>query len=81
LAVAGGVVQMRDWTQESLGQRGKKWDLARKQRRSQALWKTSMCWFYIHHPDGCPVLTELCPFAHSTDELRERPPVEYLNSL
>lgn len=79
--VAGGVVQMRDWTQESLCQRGKKKDLARKQQRSQALWKTSMCWFNIHHPDGCPVLTEQCSFAHTTDELRERPPVEYQNSL
>ena len=81
LSVAGGVVQMRDWTQESKSQRGKKRDLSRKQQRSQALWKTSICWFHVNHPDGCPVLTEQCPFAHTTGELRERPPVEYLNSV
>ena len=79
--VAGGVVQMRDWTQETPGPRGKKGDVARKQRRSQALWKTSLCWFYLQHPDGCPVAVEQCPFAHGEDELRERPTAEYLNNL
>ena len=80
-AVADGVVQMKDWTQESPGPRRKKRDSARKQRISQALWKTSMCWFSLHHPDGCPVPMEQCPYAHISDELRERPSVECLNSL
>ena len=81
LTVAGGVVQIRDWTQETPVPRGRKGDLARKQRRSQALWKTSLCWFNLHHPDGCPVSVEKCPFAHSEDELKERPTAEYLSSL
>ena len=81
LTVVGGVVQMRDWTQETSVPRGRKGDLARKQRRSQALWKTSVCWFNLHHPDGCPVSVEKCPFAHSEDELKERPTAEYLSSL
>lgn len=79
--VTGGVVQMRDWTQETPGPRGKKGDLARKQRRSQALWKTSLCWFYLQHPDGCPVAVQQCPFAHGEHELRERPTAEFLDNL
>ena len=79
--VTGGVVEIRDWTQEIPGPRGKKGDPARKKRRSEALWKTSLCWFHLHHPDGCPVSVEQCPFAHGEDELKERPTAEYLGSL
>ena len=80
-SVAGGIVHLRDWTQETLGPRGKKGDLARKQRRSQALWKTSLCWFHLQHPDGCPVAIQHCPFAHGRSELRERPTAEFLDNL
>lgn len=80
-SVAGGTVQLRDWTQETLAPRGKKGDLARKQKRSQALWKTSLCWFHLQHPDGCPVAIQQCPFAHGKSELRERPTAEFLDNL
>lgn len=79
--VTGGLVELRDWSQESSCHGAKKANFGKKQRRSQALRKTSLCWFYLHHPDGCPVTAEKCHYAHTTDDLRERPSVEVLNSL
>lgn len=79
--VAGGLIEMKDWSQESLFPGAKKRDLGRKLQRSYALRKTSFCWFYLHHPDGCPVPAENCRYAHTTDDLRERPSAEVLNSL
>ena len=32
--------------------------------------KTQLCYFHVHHPSGCLLPTELCRFAHGTDELR-----------
>lgn len=79
--VAGGLIEMRDWSQESPSPGAKKCDLGRKLQRSHALRKTSFCWFYLHHPDGCPVPAEKCRYAHTTDDLRERPSAEVLISL
>jgi len=35
--------------------------------------KTTMCWFYEHHPDGCPKSDSACKYAHSVGELRQKP--------
>lgn len=32
--------------------------------------KTRFCWFHTHHPQGCPLLTQQCAFAHGPDDLR-----------
>ena len=37
------------------------------------LYKTKLCWFNERHPQGCPRLSDSCPYAHGNDELRERP--------
>ena len=35
--------------------------------------KTTLCWFYMHHPDSCPRANSDCSFAHGSGELREKP--------
>lgn len=32
--------------------------------------KTRLCWFFLHHPDGCVLPAPRCPFAHGPAELR-----------
>ncbi|XP_023109200.2 probable tRNA (uracil-O(2)-)-methyltransferase isoform X2 [Felis catus] len=65
--VRSGRVRLRDWREERL----------RKQRRPQAkrrpfseAFKTRLCWFFAHHPDGCALPSDRCPFAHGPEELR-----------
>ena len=39
----------------------------KKKRRSNTnnvMIKVKPCWFYVNHPDGCPVSGELCNFKH-----------------
>ncbi|KAL3858141.1 hypothetical protein ACJMK2_012751 [Sinanodonta woodiana] len=67
--VSCGEVQLRDFTQnEPYSKRA----AARMKDRAQ-FYKTVPCWFYSHHPDGCPRTSEKCSFAHGNDELRDRP--------
>ncbi|XP_027025151.2 probable tRNA (uracil-O(2)-)-methyltransferase [Tachysurus fulvidraco] len=62
--VEGGQVHIRDWlTQAS------QTDLKHKSQISGAL-KTRLCWFHTHHPDGCPLSSKNCVFAHGADDLR-----------
>ncbi|XP_052242086.1 probable tRNA (uracil-O(2)-)-methyltransferase isoform X1 [Dreissena polymorpha] len=35
--------------------------------------KTTLCWFYDHHPDGCPRSSDKCAYAHGIQELRTKP--------
>ncbi|XP_031573877.1 probable tRNA (uracil-O(2)-)-methyltransferase isoform X2 [Actinia tenebrosa] len=80
--VVGGVVQLRDWRKETPGPKlTPNADVEFLKRRFDALGNTSMCWFHFNHPDGCTLLTEQCPYAHSEDELVVRPTTQYLNSL
>ncbi|XP_014672405.1 PREDICTED: probable tRNA (uracil-O(2)-)-methyltransferase isoform X2 [Priapulus caudatus] len=37
------------------------------------LYKTKLCWFHIGHPDGCPLSSAQCRFAHGQEELMLRP--------
>ncbi|MGH0155237.1 UNVERIFIED_CONTAM: hypothetical protein FKN15_028944 [Acipenser sinensis] len=65
--VLGGIVQIRDWREETGGRKAKP-DLKRK--LSSAVLKTRLCWFFVNHPDGCPIPSESCLFAHGPEELR-----------
>ncbi|XP_047703190.1 probable tRNA (uracil-O(2)-)-methyltransferase isoform X2 [Prionailurus viverrinus] len=65
--VRSGRVHLRDWREERL----------RKQRQPEAkrrlfseAFKTRLCWFFSHHPDGCALPSDCCPFAHGPEELR-----------
>lgn len=64
LPVEGGQVHIRDWRTQ-----GPQTDLKRKSQIFGAL-KTRLCWFHTHHPDGCPLSSKDCVFAHGPDDLR-----------
>ncbi|XP_031991570.1 probable tRNA (uracil-O(2)-)-methyltransferase isoform X2 [Hylobates moloch] len=65
--VVNGRVHIRDWREEAL------WKTKQpeaKQRLLSEACKTRLCWFFMHHPDGCALSTDCCPFAHGPAELR-----------
>ncbi|XP_036982818.2 probable tRNA (uracil-O(2)-)-methyltransferase [Artibeus jamaicensis] len=64
--VVNGTVRLRDWREET--QRPE----AKRRLLSEAF-KTRLCWFFEHHPDGCALPPACCPFAHGPGELRPPP--------
>lgn len=65
--VVNGRVHIRDWREETL------WETKQpevKQRVLSEACKTRLCWFFMHHPDGCALSADCCPFAHGPAELR-----------
>ncbi|XP_076794464.1 putative tRNA (uracil-O(2)-)-methyltransferase isoform X2 [Arvicanthis niloticus] len=64
--VLNGRVHIRDWRQEL--QREKPPEA--KRSLSAEVFKTRICWFFTHHPDGCVLPAARCPFAHGPEELR-----------
>ncbi|XP_031440389.1 probable tRNA (uracil-O(2)-)-methyltransferase isoform X2 [Clupea harengus] len=69
--VMGGRVHIRDWRASVLSGgvagRGK---AKRKPPTPEGAVKTRPCWFHAHHPGGCPLPTQQCPFAHGHADLR-----------
>ncbi|NXX39711.1 TRM44 methyltransferase, partial [Tricholaema leucomelas] len=66
--VLNGRVHIRDWRKEKPAGRAQP---EVKRRLSAGALKTRLCWFFIHHPDGCSLPSESCPYAHGTEELRQ----------
>ncbi|XP_021251099.1 probable tRNA (uracil-O(2)-)-methyltransferase isoform X1 [Numida meleagris] len=66
--VLDGRVHIRDWRKEKASRKTKP---EVKRCLSAAAFKTRLCWFFIHHPDGCSLPSESCPYAHGTEELRQ----------
>ncbi|XP_030306499.1 probable tRNA (uracil-O(2)-)-methyltransferase [Calypte anna] len=66
--VLNGRVHIRDWRKEKPSRKTKP---EVKRCLAAEAFKTRLCWFFIHHPDGCSLPSELCPYAHGTEELRE----------
>ncbi|XP_017931928.1 probable tRNA (uracil-O(2)-)-methyltransferase [Manacus vitellinus] len=66
--VLNGRVHIRDWRKEKPSSKTKP---EAKRRLSAEAFKTRLCWFFIHHPDGCSLPSESCPYAHGTEELRQ----------
>ena len=60
--VQGGRVAIRDWRDDC--------HCDKKQPGTQKYSKTKLCWFHDSHPDGCPLASEQCSFAHGTQELK-----------
>ncbi|XP_006893727.1 PREDICTED: probable tRNA (uracil-O(2)-)-methyltransferase [Elephantulus edwardii] len=58
-SVGNGQVRLRDWREEQ--------PLSSPDART---FKTRLCWFFMHHPDGCALPAPRCPFAHGPEELR-----------
>ncbi|XP_012600249.2 putative tRNA (uracil-O(2)-)-methyltransferase isoform X1 [Microcebus murinus] len=65
--VLNGRVHIRDWREEKLQ---KKKQPEAKRRLFSESFKTRLCWFFTHHPDGCALPSDSCPFAHGPGELR-----------
>ncbi|XP_028838119.1 putative tRNA (uracil-O(2)-)-methyltransferase [Denticeps clupeoides] len=70
--VEGGRVYIRDWRVQ-VRRRAIRADAKQKPLLMGAR-KTRPCWFYAHHPQGCPLLTEMCAFAHGPSDLRPSTP-------
>ncbi|NXJ10363.1 TRM44 methyltransferase, partial [Odontophorus gujanensis] len=66
--VLDGRVHIRDWRKEKPSRKTKP---EVKRCLSAEAFKTRLCWFFIHHPDGCSLPSEFCPYAHGTVELRQ----------
>ncbi|XP_071502602.1 probable tRNA (uracil-O(2)-)-methyltransferase [Diadema antillarum] len=84
--ITGNQVMLRDWSSDSIGEgdrdeplggRKRSEGQVRKEEKREGdrlkLFKTKLCWFHAHHPDGCPKPADACPFAHGNEELRSRP--------
>lgn len=66
--VLDGRVHIRDWRKEKPSRKTKP---EVKRCLSAEAFKTRLCWFFIHHPDGCSLPSESCPYAHGPEELRQ----------
>ncbi|XP_036183678.1 probable tRNA (uracil-O(2)-)-methyltransferase isoform X2 [Myotis myotis] len=69
-AVLNGRVHFRDWREEKLQEEKQP---EAKRRLLSTAFKTRLCWFFSHHPDGCALPAGCCPFAHGPGELRPPP--------
>ncbi|NXA45663.1 TRM44 methyltransferase, partial [Nothocercus julius] len=65
--VLNGRVHIRDWRKEKPSRKNKP---KVKRHLSAEAFKTRLCWFFLHHPDGCSLPSKSCPYAHGTEELR-----------
>ncbi|KAF0871022.1 TRM44 methyltransferase, partial [Crocuta crocuta] len=68
--VLNGRVHIRDWRQEQLRKQQRPEAKEAKRRLFSEAFKTRACWFFSHHPDGCALPSDCCPFAHGPEELR-----------
>lgn len=58
----GGTVVLKDWREEIHNKK--------LQHNKVKYWKSKLCWFHSCHPDGCPLESNQCSFAHGNDELQ-----------
>lgn len=67
-----GQVRLRDWREEPLAEEaeGEGTVLSAQCQQLPTARKTRLCWFFLHHPDGCVLPAPRCPFAHGPAELR-----------
>ena len=76
--VSGGYVQLRNWAVAGPEHGPRRPAKRRSAEDAKRLVKTKPCWFYHHHPQGCPRLSlaggeDSCPYAHGCRDLRKRP--------
>lgn len=76
--VSGGQVMLRDFSQADpwKGSNPNKRQASKPRAGQRDTWKTTPCWFFEHHPDGCPRSNSDCTFAHGQAELRAKPLVK-----
>ncbi|XP_063165804.1 probable tRNA (uracil-O(2)-)-methyltransferase [Candoia aspera] len=69
--VQNGKVHIRDWREEERPRKQMRGQHTKRQLPSRAI-KTRLCWFYVHHPQGCPLTSASCSYAHGAAELNQR---------
>ncbi|XP_060633986.2 probable tRNA (uracil-O(2)-)-methyltransferase isoform X1 [Anolis sagrei] len=67
--VLNGKVHIRDWREAKPPRKNRPANQV-KRRLPSKTFKTRLCWFYVHHPQGCPLTSESCNYAHGTEELK-----------
>ena len=73
-------MQLRNWA-DTMHHGPRKPAKPRSVKDAKRLVKTKLCWFYEHHPQGCPRPTENCPYAHGQQEIRDRPDFSDVTSI
>ena len=73
----GGKVRLRCpiYDDISVGKRKRKGNhnavkFINKSREMEKFKKTKMCWLFENHPQGCPVSSQDCVWAHGKEDLR-----------
>ena len=68
-------MSLRNWSITSASLQSDKYKKQEQWKRNDrdVLCKTKPCWFYDHHPQGCPRTAVSCPYAHGKEEIRDRP--------
>ncbi|EDV22469.1 uncharacterized protein TRIADDRAFT_2664, partial [Trichoplax adhaerens] len=59
--VSGNKVKIRDWSSSEISDHC---CYSKCKSEKEKLYKTKLCWFYTHHPDGCPLNASTCSYAH-----------------
>nr|XP_020661431.1 probable tRNA (uracil-O(2)-)-methyltransferase isoform X2 [Pogona vitticeps] len=78
--VLNGKVHIRDWREWKPPKKNKRNEHV-KQRFPSRAFKTRLCWFYMHHPQGCPLTSEFCHYAHGAEELKPSLTVPKMNHV
>nr|XP_033806053.1 probable tRNA (uracil-O(2)-)-methyltransferase isoform X2 [Geotrypetes seraphini] len=65
--VLNAQVHIRDWREEKATNEHRP---ETKRRLALEAFKTRLCWFFLNHPNGCPLTPKSCPYAHGTEELQ-----------
>jgi len=68
--VMGGVVSLRDYRNVDDMKLSKASLLKRKKGGATPRKKTKLCWFHMHHPQGCVLQTDQCAYAHGETDIR-----------
>ena len=68
--VMGGVVSLRDYRNVDDMKLSKASLLKRKKGGATPRKKTKLCWFHMHHPQGCVLQTDHCAYAHGETDIR-----------
>ncbi|XP_070614216.1 LOW QUALITY PROTEIN: probable tRNA (uracil-O(2)-)-methyltransferase [Erythrolamprus reginae] len=69
--VQHGRVRIRDWREEERPRKQPRGRQTRARPPPEAT-KTRLCWFDQHHPQGCPLPSASCPYAHGNADLSQR---------
>lgn len=68
--VSASSVALRDWTSDDYRDYLLSKRKARVQQDTTPRLKTKLCFYFLNHPNGCPLPDAACRFAHGGSDLR-----------